>query len=162
MNNDKKEKNIKVTGQIADSSGHTDFEGSPDEAMELIVEQVKSAGKWAYVNGNPFMFNDISDPNEIQDLRNKLLDSDNPNFVLTGKLQGGRSSVVRSRVISQPISSFFNTKNRPQLAVVFKKNHGKEYVDVVMTDYKGSRKKLSAYRKKIADGITRAFNKRVK
>jgi hypothetical protein len=78
-----------IEGQIADASGHTDFRGNLDEAVDLIMENVKKHGKWAYVNGNPFVFERYDDRERAALL--EALDSvDQPHFVLTGKLQGGR------------------------------------------------------------------------
>lgn len=77
-----------VTGQIADSSGHTDFIGSLDEAIEMIVEQSSKSGKWAYINGTPFMFQNHG-LDEQDELRKMLANADEPNFMLTARLQGG-------------------------------------------------------------------------
>jgi len=146
-----------IKGQIADSSGHTDFEGNIEDAMKTIVEQVSSAGKWVYVNGTPFFPTNINDPIEQDELRNRLLDDENPSFTLTGKLQGGATTVFRSRTLKTPVSSVFNSKNRPQLAVVVKKNHGKTYVDIVSSDYKNSRAKLAQHDTEIIAGIMSAL-----
>lgn len=89
MNNSSLPSQRIIKGQIADSSGHTDFEGNIDDAVNTIVEQVASAGKWVYVNGNPFISNNINDPIEQNNLRDALLEDENPSFVLTGSLQGG-------------------------------------------------------------------------
>lgn len=144
-----------VIGQIADSSGHTDFVGTVDEAVDTIVEQVKAAGKWVYVNGNPFIFGDPDDAAEINKLRNAFDVEDEPNFVLTGKLQGGASkrSVFRSRVINGPVSRMLNTKNRPQLVVYAKQNGGVEYVDVLTTEYRNATTRLSKYGSEIVKSI---------
>jgi hypothetical protein len=80
--------NIIVEGQIADASGHTDFQGTLDEAMEVIMNGVKNEGKWVYVNGNPYIFNNFDGAEEGQ-VRDMLMNEENPSFVLTGKLQGG-------------------------------------------------------------------------
>lgn len=77
-----------IRGQIADASGHTDFEGDIDEAMNLIMDNVTKAGKWVYLNGSPFMFQTYG-IEEQEEVRNKLLNAEDPNFMLTAKLQGG-------------------------------------------------------------------------
>lgn len=77
-----------VQGQIADASGHTDFLGTLDEAVTTIMESAKNAGKWAYINGNPFIFSRYDD-NEAGQVRDLLNSVDEPFFTLTGKLQGG-------------------------------------------------------------------------
>jgi len=78
-----------VTGMIADSSGHSDFLGTLDDAVKTIMDGVNTAGKWVYVNGNPFMFDNPKDEAEHARLRNRLAAEDKPEFVLTGSLQGG-------------------------------------------------------------------------
>ena len=82
-----------IRGQIADASGHTDFEGSIDEAMDLIMHNVAKAGKWVYLNGSPFMFQNY-DLTEQQEVREKLINAEEPNFMLTAKLQGGITLVA--------------------------------------------------------------------
>lgn len=77
-----------IVGQIADASGHTDFLGTLDDAVATIMENVKKAGKWAYINGNPFMFSKYDDTEAAQ-VRDLLDSVDEPHFILTGKLQGG-------------------------------------------------------------------------
>lgn len=77
-----------ISGEIFDASGHTDFMGSLDEAMQIIMDNVKNAGKWAYVNGNPFIFQNFDAAEEAQ-VKALLTDADEPHFLLTGKLQGG-------------------------------------------------------------------------
>lgn len=157
MSNSKLPSQVVIKGQIADASGHTDFEGNIEDAMKTITEQVASAGKWVYVNGSPFIpKGNITDGVEQDALRNALLDDENPNFVLTGKLQGG--AVVRNRNLKTPVSSFFNTKSRPQMAIVFKQNHGKTFVDVVASDYKGSRTKLAEYKEQILSAVHNALS----
>lgn len=78
-----------IRGQIADNSGHTDFEGTIDEAMDTILHNVTKAGKWVYLNGAPFIFKTfgLEEQNEV---RNNLLQATDPTFLLTGKLQGGK------------------------------------------------------------------------
>jgi hypothetical protein len=80
-------------GQIFDNSGHTDFLGTLDEAVALIMENVKQNGKWAYVNGAPYIM-DKYDDNAAADLREALDSVENPHFVLTHKLQGGASEAA--------------------------------------------------------------------
>jgi hypothetical protein len=143
-----------VKGQIADSSGHTDFSGGMDDAIALIMDQVKTAGKWVYVNGSPHIFNNVEDPAEEAALRETLEREEEPEFVLTGKLQGGASkTVTRQRILKTPVTSYFSSKSRPQLAVVFKKNHGKTFIDIVGSNYKGSRAKLAKYKANIIAAV---------
>jgi hypothetical protein len=78
-----------VKGMIADSSGHSDFLGSVDDAVTTILDGVQTAGKWVYVNGNPFIFNDAKNEAEQALLRNTLTAAENPEFLMTGSLQGG-------------------------------------------------------------------------
>ena len=80
-----------VQGQIADASGHTDFLGTLDEAVTTIMDGVKNSGKWAYVNGNPFIFEKFDDTEAAQ-VRDLLNNADEPFFVLTGKVQGGSAN----------------------------------------------------------------------
>lgn len=79
-----------VKGQIADSSGHTDFLGSVDDAVKTILDGVATSGKWVYVNGNPHIIKDAKDVNERNNLAAALGAQENPEFVLTGSLQGGQ------------------------------------------------------------------------
>lgn len=81
-------KQKKIEGQIADASGHTDFLGTLDEAVELIMDNVRNYGKWAYINGNPFVFEKYDD-REARQVRELLDAVEQPHFVLTGKLEGG-------------------------------------------------------------------------
>lgn len=78
----------RITGEIHDATGHTDFLGTLDDAVAVIMDNVKRAGKWAYVNGNPFVFTDYNAAEEAA-LREALDAVDEPAFVLTGALQGG-------------------------------------------------------------------------
>ncbi len=82
-----------VTGQIADASGHTDFLGTIEEAVATIMENVTKNGKWAYINGNPFVFSKF-DAAEADQVFNLLNESEDPHFTLTGKLQGGETGPV--------------------------------------------------------------------
>lgn len=157
-----------VKGQIADASGHTDFTGTLDEAMETIMDMVKNAGKWAYLNGTPYIFNSF-DPIEEKQARDLLNSVEEPSFVLTGKLQGGNATLVknrnvtttvkgktvyRKRLISSPLSSFLVGKNCAQFAVVMKNNHGKTFVDIVASNYKGGKRKLARHKGAILTGVT--------
>lgn len=189
---------------ILDSSGHTELNQTAQEAVATIVEQVTTAGKWVFVNGNPFMPKDINDPVEQKILENMFYERENPEYQLTGTLKGGavkalprtkaatqakavaiaakvlttpvavkatkaavtapakkakakNTLVFRSQVLKGPVSSMFNTKNRPQMVVIFKTNSGKEYLDVVTTNYKGSRAKLAKHKDQILDSMRAAL-----
>lgn len=145
---------IIVKGQIADASGHTDFTGTIDEAMTLIMEQVTKAGKWVYVNGNPFMFtnNSIAEQDE---LRNMLTTSAEPTFMLTAKLQGGAS--VNVKVTGKPLSSVINKRRRAHIAVSFRTLKGKPVIDVTASSRNGVRKKLQKHREEIIAAVFAAL-----
>ena len=154
-NNTKNNKLIK--GIILDASGHTELSQTVEEAVATIVEQVKSAGKWVFVNGSPFIFQNVEDPAEQANLFNQLNTNEDAEYQLTGSLRGGavkKKKLIRGHVLTSPVSSFFNTRNRPQLAVVMKTNHGKQVVDVVTSNYKGSRRKLAAHTEEIIAQIS--------
>lgn len=145
-----------IKGIVLDASGHSEVTKTVDEAVAHIVDQVKTSGKWVFVNGSPFIFQNVDDPNEQANLFNRLNTTEDAEYQLTGSLRGGASAakktkpkLVRARVLSTPVSSFFNSRNRPQLAVVMKQNHGKEIVDVVVSNYKGSRHKLAGHTQEI-------------
>lgn len=149
--------NIIVSGQIADASGHTDFQGTLDEAITLIMDQVKTAGKWAFVNGNPFFFTNF-DEQEAADLTDKLQAVENPNFVLTGKLQGGApkaksTATYRGQVVKQPLSKVLTGKTRAQLAVSVRSVGGNDVVDVIISDYNGGKARLAKHSKQILSAI---------
>lgn len=78
-----------ITGEIADASGHTDFSGSIEEAVAVIMENVRKFGKWAYINEKPFTFPNNGSAQEEAEVYAVLNEAENPHFVLTGKLQGG-------------------------------------------------------------------------
>lgn len=81
--------NKQVIGQIADASGHTDYAGTIDQAVDFVMDAVKNQARWVYVNGNPFQF-DKFDAIEAKALRDAFDSVEEPSFVLTGVLQGGR------------------------------------------------------------------------
>ncbi len=143
-----------IVGQIFDASGHTDFSGTLEEAMETIMHQVTKAGKWVYLNGNPFMFTnyDLAEQNEV---RNMLANAEEPTFILTAKLQGGSKAKYNAKVTKTPLSKILNSNNRAQLAVTVKRQGGKEYVDVLVSDYNGAKAKLSKHRAAI---LARVFD----
>lgn len=162
--NNKKDNKL-VKGIILDASGHTELAQTVDEAVATIVDQVKSAGKWVFVNGSPFIFQNVDDPTEQNNLYDQLNNNEDAEYQLTGSLRGGatgKKKMVRSRVISAPVSSFFNSRNRPQLAVVMKTNHGKQVVDIVVSNYKGSRRKLASHAQAIQDGISHLLSNNAK
>ena len=141
-----------IRGQIADASGHTDFAGDIDEAMDLIMDQVTKNAKWVYLNGTPYMFQNF-DLTEQQEVRNQLITADEPNFTLTAKLQGGATKaktpvavVVRGEISKQPISRVLNDRRRAQLAVGVQTSGGKTTVDVVVSNYNGAKAKVSTHR----------------
>lgn len=157
MNNINKQKQIQ--GQIADASGHTDFLGTLDEAVATIMENVKKAGKWAYINGNPFNFSKFDD-NEAAQVR-ALLDSvDEPFFTLTGKLQGGarRTPTVRVRTVKQPISQILNERQRAQLVVSISSVNGQEFVDAYVTSYSGAKERLKKASPSVVAAVLSALN----
>lgn len=151
-----------IKGIVLDASGHSEVMQTVDEAVATIVDQVKSAGKWVFVNGSPFIFQNVDDPNEQANLFNQLNNNEDAEYQLTGSLRGGASTkkkkLVRGTVLSSPVSSFFNSRNRPQLAVVMKMNHGKEVVDIVVSNYKGSRRKLAGHTQEIMAQIGTLLN----
>lgn len=148
-----------VKGQIADASGHTDFTGSIDEAMDLIMNQVTKAGKWVYINGNPFMFtsHSIAEQNE---LRGMLANAEEPTFMLTAKLQGGAAAVasVKTKVTKSPLSAVLNKNNRAQMAVSVKTVKGKPVIDLTVSDFAGGRTRLSKNREQILSAILSALS----
>lgn len=77
-----------ISGEIYDASGHTDFKGTLQEAVNTIVENCKKNGKWAYINGNPFIFDKFDDA-EAEQVYNLLDAVEEPSFVLTGAVVGG-------------------------------------------------------------------------
>jgi len=149
---------IVVKGQIADASGHTDFTGSIDEAMDLIMNQVTKAGKWVYVNGNPFMFTDHSLA-EQKELRGMFENAENPTFMLTAKLQGGASKTkVRTKVTKRPLSAVINTRNRAHMMVSLGTSKGQPTVTLHVSDYKGTKKRLSKSRAQILSAVFDALS----
>lgn len=150
---------IIVKGQIADASGHTDFAGTLDEAMDLIMQQVTKAGKWVYLNGSPFMFQNY-DHTEIQEVRDKLANAEEPSFMLTARLQGGAkvvAPVVRMHTTKSPISKVLNANRRAQIAVGLATKRGKNVIDVTVSDYNGSKKRLSKYREEILQAVLKTI-----
>ena len=150
---------IQIKGQIADASGHTDFVGTLDEAMDLIMQQVTKAGKWVYLNGSPYMFQNY-DHSEIQEVRDKLANAEEPSFMLTARLQGGVSTavkksntVVRTRTTKSPISKILNANRRAQIAVGVSRKGKKNIIDVTVSDFNGSKKKLAKYREDILQAV---------
>lgn len=123
-------KNIlkKVVGQIADQSGHTDFVGTVDEAVDLIFEEVKKTGKWTYINGSqfPIINFDTTERNAIIDA---FENEEAPYFVIAGKLQGGKPTAnelariaianravrTRSFLLNNNITVEFRSSKRPVL-----------------------------------------------
>lgn len=150
-----------IKGQIADATGHTDFAGTLDEAMTTIIDQVKNAGKWVYVNGNPFIFQNF-DLAEEQGLKDMLMAEEDPMFVITPKLQGGAkkvSTVYRRRVTKQPLSKVLGAGTVAQLAVTVRNSHGKRFVDVIVSDYNQGTKRLSPHVDDIVDEIYNTFSR---
>ena len=80
-----------ITGEIHDATGHTDFLGTIDQAVATIIQNVRNAGKWVYVNGSPFIFSQFNQAEELE-LRAALDSVEEPSFVLTGALVGGTRS----------------------------------------------------------------------
>jgi len=84
----------KVIGRIVDKSGDSQFEGSLSEAVSLVDQQTKSFAKWVYVKGEdnkfaPFFF-DNHEKAELERFKTKLGAAENPEFMITGSLQGGQ------------------------------------------------------------------------
>jgi hypothetical protein len=154
---------IVVRGQIADASGHTDFAGSIDEAMDLIMNQVTKNGKWVYVNGNPFMFTDHS-LTEQNELRNMFTNAAEPTFMLTAKLQGGAAAPkaklprVRTQVTKSPLSRIITPRNRAHMAVSVTSKGGQQEIKVMVSDHNGSKKRLAKNRGQIMQAIFDALN----
>lgn len=148
---------IVVKGQIADSSGHTEFSGSIDEAMDLIMNHVTKLGKWVYVNGNPFMFTNKSIA-EQKELRNMLETAENPTFMLTPELKGGAPAVAtRTVTTKRPLRGVLNARNRAHLAVSIGRSKGKPHLDVTVTDYRGKKADLRKYRSHILKAVFEAL-----
>lgn len=144
---------IIVKGQIADASGHTDFAGTLDEAMTIIMQQVTQAGKWVYLNGSPFMFQTY-DLAEQEEVRQKLANAEEPSFMLTAKLQGGAAKCkVRSKLTKSPISKVLSPSNRAQMAIGIDQSSGSPRISVTLSDYNGSKAKLSKYRTEILAAV---------
>ena len=83
-----------VRGRVADRSGHTDFEGTADEAAALVLDQNKNFSKWAFVKNEagemePFFFKTHSQQ-EVAQFKARLLAVDEPEFYVTGALTGGQ------------------------------------------------------------------------
>jgi hypothetical protein len=149
---------IQIKGQIADASGHTDFVGTLDEAMDLIMQQVTKAGKWVYLNGSPYMFQNY-DHSEIQEVRDKLANAEEPTFMLTARLQGGAvatkasNTVIRTRTTKSPISKVLNANRRAHIAVGISKKGKKNIIDVTVSNFNGAQKKLAKYREDILQAV---------
>ena len=101
-----------IKGIVLDASGHSEVTKTVDEAVAHIVDQVKTSGKWVFVNGSPFIFQNVDDPNEQANLFNRLNTTEDAEYQLTGSLRGGASAakktkpkLVRARVLSTPVSS---------------------------------------------------------
>lgn len=137
-----------VNGQIADASGHTDFTGTLDEAMAMIMQQVTKAGKWVYLNGSPFMFQNY-DLAEQEEVRQKLANAENPSFMLTAKLQGGALPTIKRKTTKRPISQVLGASKRTQIALSVTKVNGKDVVNLTVSDYNGSKKRLAKHRESI-------------
>lgn len=146
---------IVVRGQIADASGHTEFSGSIDEAMNMIMNHVTKLGKWVYVNGNPFSFTNhsIAEQNE---LRNMLETSEDPTFMLTAKLQGGAVK-MKTRVVKSPLSAVLSSRTRAHLAVSLGSSGGTPTIDILVSDFKGSKKKLADHKREILSALFEAL-----
>lgn len=157
-----------IKGIVLDASGHSEVMQTVDDAVTSIVDAVKSAGKWVFVNGSPFIFQNVDDPTEQANLFNQLNNNEDAEYQLTGSLRGGAAAkkakvkLIRGRVLSSPVSSFFNSRNRPQLAVVMKSNHGKEVVDIVASNYKGSLRKLATHSQAIVEQINTLLARKAK
>jgi len=162
MSTPKLESQIVVRGQIADASGHTEFTGTIDEAMATIMDQVTKAGKWVYVNGNPFMFTNKHTLAEQAELRNMLATAEEPTFMLTAKLQGGAASVakIRTKVTKRPLSSVLNTRTRAHLAVSMGTSKGQPVIDLLVSDFGGSKGRLQRNREQILAAVFDALNKK--
>jgi len=148
--------NTIVEGAIVSMEGHTDFKGTLSDAITVIMDNVKQ-GKWAYLNNDPYFFQSY-DEAEQEKAKDLLLAADQPVFTLTGALQGGApkakaKTLVRGRITKKPISQMLTGKTRAQLAVSVRNDHGKEVVDVFISDYNGSRSKLQANQDKIIAAI---------
>lgn len=143
---------IIVKGQIADSSGHTDFAGTLDEAMTIIMQQVTQAGKWVYLNGSPYMFQNY-DLTEQEEVRQKLANADEPSFMLTAKLQGGATTCVRTKVTKSPISKVLSSSNRAQMTIGMKGRGASTKIDVTVSDYNGSKARLAKHREEILSAV---------
>lgn len=159
MSTPKLESQIVVRGQIADASGHTEFTGTIDEAMAKIMEQVTKAGKWVYVNGNPFMFTAQHTLAEQAELRNMLTTAEEPTFMLTAKLQGGAAK-VSTKVTKRPLSSVLNTRTRAHLAISMGTSKGEPVINLLVSDYKGSKSRLQKNREQILAAVFDALNKK--
>lgn len=87
IKNNKKAARILVKGSIADASGHTDFVGTVDEAMERITTEVKNHGKWVFVDNVPQVFTP-GDAESVRNLRDAIT-QEGAEFTVTAALVGG-------------------------------------------------------------------------
>lgn len=75
-----------IRGAIADSSGHTDFNGTAEEAVELIKENVEKHNKWVFLGNEPVFPQGDADYRAI---RERMENGEVDEFTVTAKLMGG-------------------------------------------------------------------------
>lgn len=75
-----------IKGMIADSSGHSDFSGSAEDATALIKENVQKHNKWVFIDNEPVFPQNDADFKDIQ----TRLETTGGEFLVTAKLQGGQ------------------------------------------------------------------------
>jgi len=146
-----------VQGQIADASGHTDFVGTLDEAVATIFEGVQKSGKWAYINGTPFNFERFDDV-ERAEVYNALNAAEEPFFTLTGKLQGGAKTIVRTRSVRRPISQLTNrAATRAQLVVNISTRDGVQHIETIVSEFGKAKSRLQKVRAQVLDSVVAAL-----
>lgn len=96
--------------RITDHNGHTTLEETIDQAVETVVSQHFSQGKWPYVGSRVFQFTAVDESdtealfNDAIRLKDMLLESDEPIVTLAGDLQGGASEFDPSRTVTLRIA----------------------------------------------------------
>jgi len=78
--------------EIADKTGHTTVADlSLDQAVDNILQHAENNARWVFINGEKFEFQGTNYRTEdnVQKLRSKLEQQEDPAVMLTGMLVGG-------------------------------------------------------------------------
>lgn len=139
-----------IKGMIADSSGHSEFSGTAEDAVKIIQENVQKHNKWVFLDNEPAFPQTDAD---FRDIRNRMEAGEIGEFTVTAALQGGQVpvKVVKDGVLN----NLGKRRSIPQIAVTFDGERNKS--GIIITGRSATLEKLKGHKQAIIAALEAAL-----